>query len=293
MKFKRSKQWYKAIRNVLIVYRPHTDKALRKAEETRDWLKAHGYTVYSPGARRITQTKLLPSRNQTIDLVIAIGGDGTYLGSLGLLEKRSVPVIGVNMGSLGFLTVTRAESLVPALEELFDGKMMLCPRQQMMARVIRKGKVKVQIESLNDVVIERGSNPNLINLSFWIAGQFTANLKADGMIISTSTGSTAYNLASGGPIVYPESESVVLTPICPHSLYSRPLVIPRTSPLRILINGSKIKAHLTVDGRSVVEVTSKDMIEVTPSKTPHWAVLPKKFDYFELLREKLKFGERI
>ena len=212
-----------------------------------------------------------------------------------MLEGKSIPILGVNLGSLGFLTQTRAEELFTAVEQSLENKMELRPRSMMDVKVLHKGKVKSELRSLNDVVIERGSFSQLINIAIHAERKVVSEVKADGLIISTPTGSTAYNLSVGGPILHPQTRVVVVTPIAPHSLTSRPLIFPDEMKLSFKLMakvGTKQKAHFVLDGFKLLELSPDHEIVITRAETDHLMVLDPKRNFFHLLREKLKFGDR-
>lgn len=281
--------------NIALVYRIETDKAVVLAKEVAEYLKLKGHTIFTgPGQKLIPGTKSAKTQKQLdeLDLVIVLGGDGTYLHAVRILEGRRVPVIGFNMGSLGFLTAHSADKTFEILDETLGGKMRICHRSMLYAQVSRKGKVRGQFHALNDVVIERGSLSQLINTSIFSDKFLVSEVKADGFIVASPSGSTAYNLAAGGPILHPESPVFVMTPVAPHSLTSRPLIIPDNSTLSFKLDGKTVKAHFIVDGQIVTELSADDEVTLTKSSYDHLMVRQQDHNYFTLLREKLKFGDR-
>lgn len=281
-------------RVIAILYRPHSPLAVHKALELTAWLKEQGSEVYSTpgqslgkGVRQISNKDL-----DRLDLVVVLGGDGTYLGAVRMLGTHAVPVLGVNMGSLGFLTQTRVEDLFNSVITTLAGKMEFRPRSMLSIQVVRKGKVRGEYTALNDAVLERGSITHLINIRIHSEQDEVGEVKADALIIATPTGSTAYNLAAGGPILHPETKSIVVTPVCPHALTSRPLIFPDDQHLCFQITQKDKYAILTVDGANCGEVTFEDEVFITRNPIDHIAVRKPSHNFFQLLREKLKFGER-
>ncbi|MDG0815574.1 NAD(+)/NADH kinase [Bdellovibrio svalbardensis] len=280
---------------IALVYRIETAKAVSLAKKVAEFLKAKGHEVFTgPDQKLVPGTKAAKTKKQldSLKLVIVLGGDGTYLRAVRILEGRSVPIIGFNMGSLGFLTAHSADSTFDIIEEALAGKMELRPRSMIFAKVLRKGKTRGEYHALNDIVIERGSMSQLINTSIYSDKFLVSEVKADGFIVSSPSGSTAYNLAAGGPILHPESPVFVVTPVAPHSLTSRPLIVPDNSTLSFKLDGRTMKAHFIVDGMKVTELSADDEVVLTRSCYDHWMVRQADHNYFTLLREKLKFGDR-
>ncbi len=284
-----------SIKNVAIVYRLHTPQAVSISKKVTAWLKERDYNAFTaPDQKLIPGTTLIKSSRQwdKIQLVVVLGGDGTYLRAVRTLAGRQIPIIGFNMGSLGFLTVFRAEEVCEVLDQTMQGRLALSPRRMISAKVFRLGKLKEQAHALNDVVIERGSFSQLINIAIYSDKLLVSEMKADGLIIASPTGSTAYNLAAGGPILDPEVRALVVTSVSPHSLTTRPLIFPDERKLSFKLQGTDLKAHFVVDGQRLMEITPKDEILVEKSSYDHWVVRAPGFNPYHLLREKLKFGDR-
>jgi NAD+ kinase len=280
-------------KSIAIVYRMHTNAAVKLAHSLSQWLEKRGHKVYTaPEQTLIRGTVLATKLNLSkVNLVIALGGDGTYLRAVRLLGGEKIPILGVNLGSLGFLTPTRAEELYKAVEQTLQNKMDLNPRSMIEVDYRIKGKSK-QLAALNDVVVERGSLSQLINVGIHYNRLLVSEVKADGIIVSSPTGSTAYNLSAGGPILHPEVQAFVITPIAPHSLTSRPLITPDAGKIRLKLVGKLQKAHLVVDGQKVAEIQTGDEVTIKRAKGNHLMVNDPEHSYFHLLREKLKFGDR-
>ncbi len=284
---------------IAIVYRPDTVAATNLAKTLTTWLKDRDFKVFTaPDQKLIPGTTLLKTSQsvEQISLVVVLGGDGTYLRAARWLEGKSIPILGINLGSLGFLTPTRVDELFTAVEDTLNNKMELRPRSMIQVQLIRNGKKKLELLALNDVVIERGSLAQLINISIHCEKMLVSEVKADGLVISTPTGSTAYNLSAGGPILHPDTRAFVVTPIAPHSLNSRPLIFPDEAQLNFRLVGKlqnkKDQAHFVVDGVKVAQIVAGDELIIKRNKQDHLMVKDPNQNYFHLLREKLKFGDR-
>lgn len=281
--------------SIALVYRLETEQAVSMAKKVAEYLVDKGFAVFTaPEQKVVPGTKMAKTKQQmdSLKLVIVLGGDGTYLRAVRLLEGRSVPILGFNMGSLGFLTAHTAESAFPIIDKTLAGQMQLRPRSMIVTKILRKGKVRGEFHALNDVVVERGSYSQLINTAIYSDSFLVSHVKADGFIVASPSGSTAYNLAAGGPILHPEAPVFVVTPVAPHSLTSRPLIVPDHGELKFKLDGKTQKAHFIVDGQKMTEITAEDEVVLTRSEYDHWIVREPNHNYFHLLREKLKFGDR-
>lgn len=285
-----------AVKSVAIVYRSSTDKAIAAAKDLAKWLKAKGYKVHTAPAQEEIPGAPLISDDHTFDsvnLVAVLGGDGTYLRAVRLLEGRQIPLIGFNMGSLGFLTVHPAAKAKQLIEKTLKGQMDLRTRTMIHTQVRRGGKVRGEYHALNDVVLERGSYSHLINAAIFLGSHKVSEVKADGFIVSSPTGSTAYNLAAGGPILDPATRAFAITPVAPHALTTRPLIVPDDVEIVFrLVPGRDQKGHFIVDGQKQLEISNEDEIVLKKSEYDHLVVREPEFNYFALLKEKLKFGDR-
>ncbi len=284
-----------SIQNVAIVYRLQTKQAVALSKKVHAWFQKKGINTYTaPQQKVIPGTTLINNSRQwdKINLVVVLGGDGTYLRAVRLLAGRKIPIIGFNMGNLGFLTVFTADEVHDVLEKTLQGKMVLSPRRMILTKVYRKGKLVKEGHALNDVVIERGSFSQLINIAIYSDKSLVSEVKADGLIVASPTGSTAYNLAAGGPLLDPEVRGLVVTPVAPHSLTSRPLIFPDDRKLSFKLQGPDVKAHFVVDGQKAMEITPQDEVLTQKSPYDHWVVRTPGFNSFHLLREKMKFGSR-
>lgn len=284
----------KKIESILVIYRQGTSKAHKVALDVGEWIGQRHLELYGKSDQEWPKgTKMAHSGDlDKIDLVVVLGGDGTYLEAVRFLQGKKIPILGINMGSLGFLTETRLENLYPTLEFTLAGNMEMQPRSMIEVKVKREEKVVAQCSALNDVVIERGGGGHMITLSTYWQNQHVCDYRADGLIIASPTGSTAYNLASGGPILHPEVNSIVVTPICPHSLTNRPIIFPDEKTLTVKIKKGRHNAILTVDGQYLCHLTHHDEILIIRDPCQHFILRRPDHNYFDLLREKLNFGAR-
>jgi NAD+ kinase len=225
-------------------------------------------------------------------MLIVLGGDGTLLAATRLMIHRNVPVLPVNLGSLGFLTSVTLDDLYQVLEQALNGQARYSERVILDAQVIRKGKMIHGSWALNDAVLHKSALARIIDLELRVDGEVVCNYKADGLILSTPTGSTAYSLAAGGPVVYPAVSAFVITPICPHTLTHRPLVVPDTTHVEVVFEAGDPPIHLTLDGQVGVELSPGDRVAVVAAPERLRLVRPQKKTYFSVLRDKLKWGER-
>ncbi len=227
------------------------------------------------------------------DLVVVLGGDGTLIHAASLLGGRPVPILGVNMGNLGFMTEVPQSELYPALELVIAGRAMLSERMKLRVHLHRGGTSErvLDAEVLNDVVIGKGALARMAELDTRCSGHYVATYKADGIIVATPTGSTAYALAANGPIVYPTMRGVILAPICPHTLTQRPIVVPDDENVEIfLMNDSEV--FLTLDGQKGLQLHRGDRVQVKQSANRVLLVQNPNIDFFAILRAKLRWGER-
>lgn len=292
---KEKKLTLKSNKKIAIVYRIYSVEAVKMAKKLAGVLKSKRYKVFTaPEQKLIPGTELLVSSNELkeMSLVIVLGGDGTYLRAVRLLKGHSVPILGFNMGFLGFLTVHSVDNVLEVVNETLKNKMVLHTRSRLHITVKLKSGKHVSYNALNDVVIERGSFSQLISTALYFDKDLVNHIKADGIIISSPTGSTAYNLAAGGPILHPEVHAIVVTPVAPHSLTTRPLIFPDNKKLFLRLDKNTSLAHLIVDGQKVLELSSDDEVTVTRDKMNHSMIRKPQHDFFNLLKEKLKFGDR-
>jgi NAD+ kinase len=231
-----------------------------------------------------------------VDFMVVLGGDGTLLGMANRIASSGadIPILGINFGSLGFLTEITLDEVLAALASVAAGTSPIDERMMLRGRTMRAGQAFEQRHALNDIVVNRGSLSRIIDMSISIGGQFVTNVRADGLIVTTPTGSTAYNLAAGGPIVHPDVDALVLTPIAPHTLSYRPIVIPSGSEIRIkpLIGSDTDEIYATYDGQHGTRLQPGDEVIVERTERRLKLVRSSSRTYFEVLRTKLKWGQR-
>jgi NAD+ kinase len=285
------------VRRVGIVAKPDAVRAPEVVTRLVDWLTVRGIEVtleketagIVPAVRAAAANKAeLPGLS---DLLIVLGGDGTLLSMARAVGDLGVPIMGVNLGGLGFLTATTLDEMLPSLEAALEGRMVVEDRLMLRARVIRNGAAVCEHMALNDMVITKSAMSRIISLAVSVEGQYATAYRADGLIISTATGSTAYSLSAGGPIVAPSLDAIVLTPICSHTLTNRPIVLPASHLVEVTVQSDQ-EIMLTVDGQVGVGLRERDVVEIV--KAPAYIRLvrfPQK-DFFSVLRTKLKWGER-
>jgi NAD+ kinase len=227
-----------------------------------------------------------------VDLIVVLGGDGTLLAVARLVDGLDVPILGVNLGGLGFLTATTLEALFPTLEAVLRGDYAAEERLVLTTLLSRGGSPLAEHFALNDVVVAKGALGRLIDLDVRADGQPMTAYRADGLIIATPTGSTAYNLSAAGPILFPTMDAVVLTPICSHTLTNRPIVLPASIALEVTLLTETPDVVLSVDGQPGPPVTAGDVVQVRQAGARIRLIRDPRKSYFEVLRTKLKWGER-
>ncbi len=241
------------------------------------------------GSEAVAAKDVIP---QQADLIIVLGGDGTLISVARQVNDLSIPILGVNLGSLGFLTEITRQELPAMLEAVLAGKYEISDRMMLDVGIQRRGKTVAKHTLLNDVVINKGTLARIIDMETWVDDDYLTTFKADGLIISTPTGSTGYNLAAGGPIIYPGINSLVITPICPHMLTNRPLIVPSTSVVAIDVSFADDVVYFTGDGQIGADLEAGDRVEVRQSAARTRLVKSPTRDYYEILRTKLSWGER-
>lgn len=254
-------------------------------------VRQHGLhlAVCDDSAHFVPEAKIIKPQSfiKKIDLLMAFGGDGTMLSAVRLLNGRDIPVLGVNLGSLGFLTSVSQEDVESALDCVANGKFSISRRSVVECSVKRKGKEISRYRALNDLVIDRGASLRVVTLNMAIEGEEVSSFVCDGLIVSTPTGSTGHSLSSGGPILHPESAVFVICLICPHTLSSRPLVIPDNKAITVEVAKNAGDLVLSVDGQTGEPLKTADRIEVRRSAAQaHFVQLPG-YSYFSVLRQKL------
>ena len=285
-----------------IVAKSHLREATPHLSEIEAWLAARGHepvfetataALMSPRDGRKVADK--PALVASVDLVVVLGGDGTLLSVADCVGAAgvNVPILGVNFGSLGFLTEATLPELYPSLEAALSGQAPVQERLMLRATTIRAGAALPEHLALNDVVITKAARARMTDLSVSVGDEFVTRVKADGLIVATPTGSTAYNLAAGGPIVQPVVDAIVLTPIAPHMLTNRPIVIPASSLVRVQpMMAERDELYVTFDGQAGYQLEAGDEVRIRCAERRVRLLRHSSRSYFEVLRQKLKWNER-
>jgi NAD+ kinase len=269
-------------------------EAAKLAEELERWFEKRKIAVFcaenidNSGVSCLYQKIDIP---KTVESIIVVGGDGTFLSVARFIENRSIPVIGINLGGLGFLTEISAESCFTELEKILEGDYEIEERMRIRVSVKREGKEIFSHRVLNDAVINKGALARIIDLQTSIDGHFLTHYRGDGLIISTPTGSTAYNISAGGPIVFPSAQAIIITPICPFTLTNRPIVLPSHVTVLVELGETTSDVTLTCDGQVGCLVNNFDKISITAAATPLRIIKAPDVDHFQILRTKLKWGQ--
>lgn len=285
-----------------IAVKPGLVEARATLVELEDWLRRHqvdavwsseAAKLFASGTRSAADRAELPIQS---DLVVVLGGDGTLLAMAKAIAEsgKDVPILAVNFGSLGFLTETTRPELFDSLDAVLAGRASHDLRMMLCAVATRAGSERVSHMALNDVVFSRTALSRMIELSVSVGDQFVTAVRADGLIVATPTGSTAYNLAAGGPIVHPAMDALILTPIAPHTLTNRPIVIPAEREVRVQSTSSNAgdEVYVTMDGQTGFGMQQDDELAITRADRPLRLVRSTTRSYFEVLRQKLKWNER-
>lgn len=283
-------------KNVGLISKPNIPRAQEIIPTLYDWLRKRDIDV-----RFDDQTGIylnLPGavdRNEVpdgCDLVIVLGGDGTLLAAARALAGRDIPLFPVNLGHLGFLTAITRDELYPELERALRGEYRVAGRRMLHCELHRGSYKMAEYEALNDVVLTKASLARMIEVEARVDQHFVCTYRADGLIISTPTGSTAYSLSAGGPIVFPSVAALLITPICPHTLTNRPVLVPDDSVIQIITRATSDAAYLTIDGQVGEPLELGDRIVCQRSEKYVYLIRPPRMMFFDVLREKLSWGER-
>jgi NAD+ kinase len=290
------------MRRIGIIAKRNSPEAIALAGNLAEWLRPKGIEVtfekevgevLSPPVSgpflNLVDRKELSKR---VEMIIVLGGDGTLLSVARQVVGLNIPILGVNLGGLGFLTEISIEEVYPVLDKVLEGEYRADQREVIHVAVIRKGRTLAEFTVLNDAVINKGALARIIDLETTINGEHLTTFKSDGLIISTPTGSTAYNLSAGGPIVYPTLDCIIITPICSHTLTNRPIVIPDEVIIRVILKTRQQEVILTLDGQQGFPLEFDDEVEVKKSDARILLIKSPHRHFFGLLREKLKWGER-
>jgi NAD+ kinase len=279
-----------------IISRPRRSNLAEVIPGLLRWLAERGVTtIYDPETASSLPDGMLGTTRHKIaeesDLLLVLGGDGTLLAAAREAASRAVPVLPINMGSLGFLTSFTVDELYPALENVLAGHATINERVLLLVERVNCGQIVTQQRVLNDAVVHKGTLARMIELELYIDDGFVCRYRADGLIAATPTGSTAYSMSAGGPIVHPAVESILITPICPHTLSDRPVVVRDTSLIEMRISAGSDSVFLTLDGQTGVPMQPGDRVRITRAQERLKLIQPPNKTYFEILRSKLKWGE--
>lgn len=275
-----------------ILTKPSAPNMRQRVEQVQDWLRIYQKTILLDSTD-MPPSQSCPERQRIAthaDLLIVLGGDGTMLSGARLVEQRGIPILGVNMGGLGFLTEINFNDLPKALEEIFSGKFQLDPRLMLATQIRRANKIIGTYSALNDVVVSKGHLARMISTTVSVNDAFMTNMQGDGLIVSTPTGSTAYSLSTNGPILDPGVDALLINPICPHTLSHRPFLAPNTVSISIELT-SQERAMATVDGQEGEEILTGDIVEIRASEHRTQLIRFPGRSYFEVLRTKLRWGD--
>ncbi len=283
------------IRTVGIISKPGVPSGGEIVPKLASWLHERGIKVrLDEESAFYTGVAGLP-RGQVpegCDLMVVLGGDGTLLSAARAIGKREIPLFPVNLGGLGFLTAITIDELYPELERAIRKELRISRRKFLQVQLLRDGEPIAAYQALNDAVLGKSSIARIIDLDAYVDGQFVCAYKADGLIVATPTGSTAYSLSAGGPIIFPTVPAICLTPICPHTLTNRPVLVPETSVIRVVSRTREEGAYLTIDGQVGNPIREGDELVCRSSQYSLLLVRPPRMRFFDVLRAKLKWGER-
>ena len=289
-----------SIKRIGVVAKPHQPDALENLCRLTEWLAkreiqlvglaeiAHEQIKQKTGCdvEIVNDTELA----QKVDLILVLGGDGTMIATARMIGNKEVPVIGVNYGGLGYLAEFPIEELFAALEAILSGQYKVQKREMLAVELWRGEELITRNRVLNDVVVNKSALARIIEIEAYLDSQFVNLFRADGLIVATPTGSTAYNLSAGGPVIYPSMNAVVITPICPFTLSNRPIVVPYGSTIEVRLMTDKEEVALTLDGQVGFPLQVNDRIVISKSNTTFNLVQPPNRNYFDVLRDKLKWG---
>jgi NAD+ kinase len=286
----------RSIKTVGIISKPMVPQASNLLPELITWLKARKidvlYDLQTAVYLRVNDGVPREQVPDDCDLIIVLGGDGTLLSAARAIGGRDIPLFAVNLGGLGFLTAITVDALFPELERALRGEHRIGLRRMIHCELLRGDRQVAQYEALNDVVVTKAALARMIALDAYIGEHFVCAYRADGLIVATPTGSTAYSLSAGGPIVFPTVSALCLTPICPHMLTNRPVIVPDDSAIRIISRAESATAYLTVDGQVGEPLNQNDVVLCRQSDKVLRLVRPPQRKFFDVLREKLSWGER-
>jgi NAD+ kinase len=285
------------IRSAGVISKPNRELLSSVVPPLVQWLRGRNIDVLvdqetsdcvNPGVPAVAREELAAQ----VDLMIVLGGDGTLLSAARALGTHKVPILAVNLGGLGFLTSVTLDELYPLLEQVVAGQHRTSERMMLDAEVLRSGQAAEPQCALNDAVVNKAALARMLDFDVHVDGNHVGRYRADGLVVATPTGSTAYSLAAGGPIIDPDLDAFVITPICPHMLTNRPLVIPDTARIDLDFTAAEEPVFITLDGQIGFQLKPKDHVTITKSKNRVSLVRPPSKTYFQVLRSKLRWGER-
>lgn len=283
------------MKRVGFILKPDKNTSGKILPELARWVRELGHVPVLPAEERaVVEGAVIVPREQIgkeIDVAVVLGGDGTMLAAAALVADEGVPVLGINLGRLGFLTPFDLDQAEDAIGAAVSGRLTTSERMRLAVTYTPDGDAPVTRMGLNDAVIHQGSMARLIEVEVRLDGEMVSYYRADGLIVATPTGSTAYNLAAGGPIIEPGQRAMVLTPICPHSLTNRPLVVPGSSTVTMSLSNESMGAVITIDGQWAHSFLPSDHVEIAAADRP-LVVFNSEKRYFDILREKLHWGAR-
>jgi NAD+ kinase len=285
------------IRTTGIICKPIKEMVSTVVPPLMAWLAARGVSSYLDQQTATTvgahdRGLRRDEMGGKIDWLIVLGGDGTLLSAARAMGANQVPILAVNLGGLGFLTSVTLEELYSVLEKVLEGKANLSERMMLQAEILHDGKTSDKQIALNDAVANKAALARMLDFDVHVDGHHVGRYRADGLIVATPTGSTAYSLAAGGPIIHPDLDAFVITPICPHMLTNRPLVVPDTARVELDFAVSHEPVYLTMDGQIGFQLDAKDRVVITKSSNKVQVVKPTTMTYYEILRSKLRWSER-
>ncbi len=288
------------VRRIGVLVKPNQPEALETICRLASWCASKGVTVV--GGPKLERARVEAATGcaveavphselvRGVDLIVVLGGDGTMIGAARMVGDSGTPVLGVNFGTLGYLAEFTVDDMTAALESVTAGDYTLDRRLMLSADVTRGGEQLMHDRVLNDVVISKSALARIIEIDTWVDKKFVNRFRADGLIVSTPTGSTAYNLSAGGPVIYPSMNAVVITPICPHTLSNRPLVVPDDVDFELVLKTPREEVALTLDGQVGMPLEYEDRVTVRKSRTTFNLIQAHTRNYFDVLRNKLKWG---
>lgn len=266
----------------------------KKAQELVQWLLKHHVETFiqnsSPPSVDLLNKPKISEIPDDLDCVFVLGGDGTFLNAVRWIGKKNFPVVGIKFGRMGFLAETTEDNLIPMAKAILEHKYIIEKRMRLKATLMNNGQEKTTQYVLNDIVINKGTLARLANIRTFIDGHDLTTYKADGLIVSTPTGSTAYSLAAGGPVIHPAISAIMMTPICPFTLTNRPLIIPDTAKVKIQLAQDPTDILLTFDGQTGLPITAKDTLLIQKATHPVNIIKMPEKNYFDVLKTKLRWS---